>query len=100
MCLGAAPRTVAGAGVARHVNLVPAHGQRRGRRELQLHEARLKVVRRQVDVDVIAIAERPIRIGEQADIQAGLDELDRGEAVSMEDAFAEARELIAARRKQ
>jgi antitoxin ParD1/3/4 len=36
----------------------------------------------------------------RADIQIGLDELDRGEVVPMEEAFAEAREIIAAHRKR
>nr|WP_294525903.1 hypothetical protein [uncultured Rhodopila sp.] len=36
----------------------------------------------------------------RAEIQIGLDELDRGEVVPLEDAFAEAREVIAAHRKR
>jgi antitoxin ParD1/3/4 len=35
----------------------------------------------------------------RAEIQIGLDELDHGEVVPMDDAFAEAREIIAAHRK-
>jgi antitoxin ParD1/3/4 len=36
----------------------------------------------------------------RAEIQIGLDELDRGEVVPLEDAFAEARDVIAAHRKR
>ncbi len=36
----------------------------------------------------------------RAEIQIGLDELDRGEVVPIEDVFAEARDIIAAHRKQ